>query len=505
MAPYLEMLPQEILQYIALLLAISALGSVHPLRDVLNFAKTSPGLSRRLSILYNPQLYASIFRETFDINSRWHSDLSGSALATELLLRHRLLGCVRRRELTVLTRDELLVALRIILEDQGRNRQHLQAVGFLKFILTFFGSRSNIDNAEVYTLRIWLLCFLLTHRDIAEMPFAQRVGIRRTLQLPPPLPGASPLISGSHSQDRITAILNSMAMSATIIITFALNEAQPLPIPPHTLPSREIANAAQMHGPTIEDFRAIANRRTPLFADVRREMESAASLMGYRPYNPSTIFDQDLCQFLYDNYSVPGRTLTTGGYYGPGTFAGVWEGTFMISAPVLSGSIMHIQQPSTDVLRHLRCIKPMQCAFSEYFCFSPHLPIPLDYPCDQLENAIHSRKFEYQKYIPEFKSCGLQNPRDPHSALDVVLIGETLPGHEEAWGGVKFAGRIRADGCLSLYRRPKDPRDMDSMSLWMMEGRLRYSSALVGHFRYSSSTDIFGIFSLCKKRISIVL
>ncbi|KAF9458699.1 hypothetical protein BDZ94DRAFT_1270035 [Collybia nuda] len=151
----------------------------------------------------------------------------------------------------------------------------------------------------------------------------------------------------------------------------------------------------------------------------------------------------------------------------------------------------------------------MQCAISEYMCFSPHLPLPLDDPSDLnfgpvnlLESEdgfeIRSRKFGYEKYSPPSNtSASVQ--RDPGQALDVVIMGETLHDHEQAWGGFRFMGRIRPDGLISIRREPKNADDAH-LGIWIFEGRLRYGIALVGQLRSSMPTEdcdtIRGIFSL---------
>ncbi|KAG5733422.1 hypothetical protein E4T56_gene6316, partial [Termitomyces sp. T112] len=152
------------------------------------------------------------------------------------------------------------------------------------------------------------------------------------------------------------------------------------------------------------------------------------------------------------------------------------------------------------MLGKFSCLKPMQCAITEYLCFSPYLPIPSSYSLDLLESAVKSGGFGYAKYAAAADE-GISAGRLPSEVIDVIFLGETLPDHEQAFGGFKFSGRIRADGYMIMCREPKNYADREGLGTWIFEGHLRYGVALVGQWRTSISTatyDLRGIFSLHK-------
>lgn len=79
------------------------------------------------------------------------------------------------------------------------------------------------------------------------------------------------------------------------------------------------------------------------------------------------------------------------------------------------------------------------------------------------------RTLGYEKHDVE-SSDTLKAQRDPSEALDILVVGEvvalrflslisahfeqTLPDHEQAWGGFRFAGRITPDGLIVVRREP---------------------------------------------------
>ena len=125
---------------------------------------------------------------------------------------------------------------------------------------------------------------------------------------------------------------NVMNYSGAVIITaFALIEALPLAIPPHLPPTRAVALETQRTGPTAEDFRSIANHRTPLFADVRRRFMSSLTTGVYVPGSIHTaMYDSELCRHLHTSYGVPDLSPAKHGCT-PGSLSGVWEGNFMVT------------------------------------------------------------------------------------------------------------------------------------------------------------------------------
>lgn len=117
--------------------------------------------------------------------------------------------------------------------------------------------------------------------------------------------------------------------SAAIILTFALNEALELAVPPHLPENRAIAVATHRSGPTMEDFRAVASCRTPLFADIRHGPVSIKTFSdGMVDPDHDFIYDTEFYRALRLSYDL-GRSSAHP--YIPGTFTGVWEGSYMVS------------------------------------------------------------------------------------------------------------------------------------------------------------------------------
>lgn len=92
-------------------------------------------------------------------------------------------------------------------------------------------------------------------------------------------------------------------------------------MPPHLPETRAHAIAAQLGGPTKEDFRAFASHETPLFADSMPEtpdddVEAPRSMLH----------DSELCHLIGSlNGYLPDIAYT------PGTMTGIWEGVYRVS------------------------------------------------------------------------------------------------------------------------------------------------------------------------------
>lgn len=111
---------------------------------------------------------------------------------------------------------------------------------------------------------------------------------------------------------------------AAINLTFALKEAEPASIPLHAVSETPaLAAVAHQAGPTMNDFRVFQSYRTPLFADtlsqeagLMRSLEHDLEFRCLKTRRPDA-------NHLYD----------TGSYvYVPGTFTGVWQGTYLVKS-----------------------------------------------------------------------------------------------------------------------------------------------------------------------------
>lgn len=178
MASYLEAVPHDVLQHIAFLLATASV--VEAPRHLLHLLLTSTTIRRSLDVHNSPHLYANIFRATFDVDTRLHLQLTDSTLALELHRRYSILWRSRRQDTSSdPTQGELWAALRMVLENEGRNEILLKAADFPRFITSFIRRRlaTNTDRYPdrygANSLAMWLLCLTLTHRrplfDIASI------------------------------------------------------------------------------------------------------------------------------------------------------------------------------------------------------------------------------------------------------------------------------------------------------------------------------------------------
>lgn len=113
---------------------------------------------------------------------------------------------------------------------------------------------------------------------------------------------------------------------AAITLTFALKEAEPPSMPLHAVSeTRALAVVAHQAGPTIDDIRVFQSYRTPLFADtlsqepgLMRSLEHDLEFRHLKTRRPDA-------NHLYN----------TGSYlYVPGTFTGVWQGTYLVNSHI---------------------------------------------------------------------------------------------------------------------------------------------------------------------------
>lgn len=139
----------------------------------------------------------------------------------------------------------------------------------------------------------------------------------------------SVLHSVIHTSDPHHIALLAQA-NPIIILAFSLKEAVPVAIPPHLPRTRAIAIATQRSGPTVEDFYTIVDGRTPLFADTLPAQVSGVNPVAYIS-NPAHLvaYKSRLRTFLLSSYIGP--SYTPGHVYVPGSLAGLWEGSFMVS------------------------------------------------------------------------------------------------------------------------------------------------------------------------------
>ncbi|KAK2460391.1 hypothetical protein APHAL10511_007556 [Amanita phalloides] len=538
MSSYLETLPSDILQHIAFLTSSDfALG---PPNDLLALMLTSSRLYQCLNVHASPHLYANLFRTRFDFSSiccPWRIGLADSVGACHFIQRFRALRRAKTRDMSsVQLCEDLRATLWMAIENDDVNEKYLSSVDFPGYAIELArhylngceNARLLQDEHEINSLVVCLLCYVFTREKLMATPREIREELLNLLR---PLTCSSSMFrkllyrcnhyskrqDGYNSRDAKTSScplieqpVNHVARdtildpaletqilcpSSAIILTFAIKEIVPLVIPPHLPETRAAALAANRSGPTLVDFQATIRCNTPLFADTCAEAEWGGKTPFFSIGNHSArLHDPELHRLVRaDSKFSIFQTLP----YIPGSLSGVWEGSYLISS---------LRKPSVNAVADFSCRKPMQCAMSEFLCYSPHQPLPFGV-FDISPRSIHvtenglntcSRNYCYEKFVSGADSS---YTRENHrEALDILLLGETLEDHEQAWGGYRFVGRVRRDGRIFFKREPKNPED-DVFGSWYFVGHVRYGSAFVGQWRSSSFPDrVQGIFSMHKTR-----
>ncbi|KAJ7938459.1 hypothetical protein B0H13DRAFT_1943131 [Mycena leptocephala] len=520
MRSFLELVPHDVLQHIALVGASP--GSAPPV-DLCCLLATCRMIYDGLNIHSNPHLYAAIFKLKYEVATAC-SQHTDSSLASELVHRCRALRRCRHLDMSLQgLRQDLWTLLRMVVEE-GRCVPLFEA-RFPKFIVElarYYLGEDVRSQGDIKSLVIWLFCLGVSRQDI----FSQNPDVRSTLvtllrpfvststsrvppftSLPPsstvvlhpasqdwPVALAGPHVGYGNPEEEVLMRYNVRMCSphipppsdAAIILIFALKEAVPLQIPYHLPATRAIAVAENRSGPTAEDYAAFQHAVTLFFSDIRTAMapQSSATTLNFIKTDP----------WISEILEVPYfSTRHVRPAYLAGSLTGFWEGSMMISCISLGDPA-----PKTSSPPDFLCRTPMQCQFSEYYGFPSCTPLPLELD-GELQSVIEflPENFAYHKLTPradfqhEF-AC---------SQLDHVVIGQTPEDHENVWGsGFNFTGRVHDDGLIVFTRRPKN--DESEMSeTWIFEGRLRYGTAFVGTFRSSSdgSCGVHGIFSMSKR------
>ncbi|KAJ7454952.1 hypothetical protein B0H11DRAFT_1740251 [Mycena galericulata] len=548
---FLERVPHDVLQHIAFL---GASPGSEPPRDLSCLLITSRTIYDGLNISAAPHLYAAIFKLKYKHHATSSVTHSSSELALELVQRCRALRRCRHLDMSIQGLRQDLWTLLCVLFEEGLCSP-LSEAGFPTFTIELarYYLREDVrPSKDIKSLVIWLLCLGLTRQDILSQtpevrstlvallrPFvvstdaASRVPTFTSL-LPPSFAGVLHSISPDSwhvvrvarvhmvpqdPEDEALVLLYNMRMLSTlpmpsdaaVILIFALKEAVPLQIPFHLPMSRAIAIAENRSGPTAEDYTAFQRSGTRLCSDIRA---SAGTADSDRSATATTLNFLELDPWISDIFRhIPAAVSENHRpIYIPGSLTGIWEGSLMISSCVS----LELESPEPPIpAADFLCRTPMQCDFSEYFCFSPCVPLPSGMnghaplhestvsQDTEARNAILFpvviQYFAYQKFTP-----GKRFQREfSRPALDRVLVGQTLPDHEDAWapGGFNFAGRVHDDGLVEFTRRPKND-ESETSETWIFEGHLRYGTALVGTFRSSSVDDVCGIrgiFSMRKR------
>ncbi|KAJ7234702.1 hypothetical protein C8J57DRAFT_155960 [Mycena rebaudengoi] len=467
MLSLLEQVPGDVLQHIAFLGAASC---AEPPTDLCSLLATSRAIYDTLNIRSSPQLYAAIYEHTYDDSTTrtTNRSLTASSLAHELVQRCRALRRCRHLDVSPLALRQDLWTMLWMLEGKV-NTRILSEAGLCRFSLVLAQhyledqASALLPNSrdEVKHLILWLLCLTLSREDILSQspearnrthlllrPFASATSTLALTSSPAgifrsaptdniicrPSRRSAPLhVNPDEELMRYSRICRPYPplvtdSAAAIILTFAFKETEPPQIPPHLPGTRAIAAAMSRSGPTMDDP-FFVQRSVLLFADVRLTMPTSTPAL-----DPQTSL----------LLGLPGNLELCPMYpaYAPGAFTGIWEGSLMVSSCVSLDATPSSAPP--DFL----CRAPMQCVFSEYFCFSPGAPLDMGdsknllpsgklFPhsindSEETGGVVSAESFSYEKLNP-----GSQYGHEiTNDALDHILIGKTLEAHDAAWGRI---------------------------------------------------------------------
>ncbi|KAL4077748.1 hypothetical protein J3A83DRAFT_4087354 [Scleroderma citrinum] len=558
MSSHLETIPLDVLVHIASFTVEPApLTRLGPLLQLLLSSRT---LYHLLSIRTCPQLYAHIFRVSFDLQGYHRRTgqhaMTSSCLATELQRRRQVLRRIRLRQMIeqhILA--DLWVIYLMLLESDALDELHLYDAGVSKWVtnvLERYCQATNVFDDQVTSLAITVASLVWSHSDISGFriedrnwilssirPFTTRtplylhtnvsgvVGQQSSQSTDVPSTQAS--VSPNFSQGTCKCIsYNGMTISApnlslsSIFLTFALKEVTPLQVPPHLPETRAEAIAVGNNGPTKEDFRAITRTRTQLVADSFQHNQRCGSDLDLsrerqRP-SRSTIHDEDFYRITHHLDLHPHSEQLQA--YLPGLLTGDWEGSYMVAPPTLCSPAAHPFGIDRD--QEFLCRRPIQFRLEEYLSFTPWLPLPieahegfdgyvprnfrsdkLNFPSLQTTTVdISHGDTEKAHYYEPFHLSGVsESGRNTQHALDVVITGETPHRFQAAWGAFTFSGRVRlSDGLISLTREPQNGED-DGDGTWVFQGYLRSRRTFIGRWSTLSPADqpgVGGIFSVSK-------
>ncbi|KAH9477107.1 hypothetical protein JR316_0011023 [Psilocybe cubensis] len=536
MASYLETIPLDILQHIAVLSGSSS--ALEPPGNLYRLLQTSSTIYQSLNAHLSPHIYSRLFSSKFDTRAhcrRYRGRLPDSAFAAELLCRSKLLRRSHRAELSTdgLIQD-LWTALWMFLENDSLNEQQLLAAGFPHFLLSLARMKlsdtdtdGRTDNYTIKMLIIWLLSLTLSRQIIMDMSKAHRDELYGLIypyifmdkqEIPPKLRTSG---DSGHTMPVYVYLCRQMPLVpepaiAAIHLTLVLLESNTLQIPPHLPETRAIAIATLRSGPTIEDYRFMASYETTLSKATHRSPDPAcAALPISTEPDPSTNNDMFFGAILR---SLGEAQSTETFAYTPGTMSGLWEGVFRI----LNMPITNIDSSADhDSLFSSGLIFPMQCAMVEFVCsdfgiqsnpLDPDILVDSDIcpphliSTNDTELAFNGRRYKkhtiHSGTAPANDDIETKIPaQEARSCSDVMLLGQTLDDYDQAWGGYKFSGRVTNNGRVLLKREQKYT-DGQQRGVWIFEGYLRSDSLLLGRWRVSGNPSAVdkGVFSMGKAR-----
>ena len=335
MSSRLKTVPRDILQHIAFLSTSSSVFD--PPIEIRNLLLTSSCIYQSLNLHAAPHVFAQLLHTKFDTDAlfrRYSSSITHSLLAEEMSNRCRLLRRARRTDFSSLhlTRD-LLTALWLIVESNGLNERQLINSNFPAFILGLAYNKlqesqtdqcldqhiiilllslalprvylsitgtvldmSKDERDELYGLiypfisvssrvRCFFKWFCLCYSSFHLGYVFQNSQSLLYADLLCPNGCSFPYMGNSawHASGFPTHLGRPIikipdTSCAAINLAFVIYEMRQLKLPYHLPENRVISNASQLTGPTKDDYKAMFDYRTALFADCLPTTDEPTSL-----------------------------------------------------------------------------------------------------------------------------------------------------------------------------------------------------------------------------------
>ncbi|KAG1724859.1 hypothetical protein EDB19DRAFT_292975 [Suillus lakei] len=493
-------LPTEILEDIVLeLISHESTSTIIPL------LQTCKQINHILAFPENSHLYSRIFRSRFDsaasvrrLGSRTHHSRH---LAHQLVWYSSALKCIRRANVYdhgVL--DAFWASFALMSENDGKNRQHLEAAGLPDFVDEFVRKRlyeNNVDThgwpneSPINCLALWLLWFTSTEERLKAETTARRNEIIR-LVLPfvivpfrypsahaphnhfamplsdnsdghlrqsiLPAHGAFPLYrSGiartTHFYDRTDLEIGiPLASTAAKLIFFSRRQVTPIGVPIHLPLNRQHAiqlGFGDQIGPTQEDVHELNQHNV-----VKHLPATAWDDADDNSLSPSSQLDDDWYRLTDCIYPMEKSSLKNA-HYTYGSATGLWQGRILVPNDNAFATILqHVQMPEEFTEQQLFLnAAPLFMRLREYHCVDPQDPVPTgganDGFDDGISNAWIPRGVNVTEDVHEGKLKFQHHDRT--YTYEAYRPGSTNSHDEATCRGCQFRGT-----CDVVYREHDD-------------------------------------------------
>ncbi|KAG2342066.1 hypothetical protein BDR05DRAFT_1001324 [Suillus weaverae] len=536
----LQKLPTEIFENIVLeLVAID--GPIIPL------LQTCKQINLILAFPNNTHLYSRIFRYRFDsaasarrLGNRTHHSRH---LAHQLAWYSSAIKCIRRADIYdngVL--DAFWASFALMHENDGKNRQILEAAGLPDFVDEFIRKRLYEDclntngwpnESPINCLALWLLWFTSTEERLKAETTARRNEIIRLVLpfviVPFRYPSAHaphnhftmPLTHNSHGHLRQSIIPAHgtfplyrvglahtthfydrtdleigipLASTAAKLIFFSRRQVTPIGIPIHLPLTRQHAiqlGFGDQIGPTQEDVHELNQHK--VVKHHPRDSDSNAA-------TPSSQLDDDWYRLTDCIYPMEKSSLKNT-HYTYGSAIGLWQGRILVPTDNAFAAILqHVQMPEEFTEQQLSLnAYPLFMRLREYHCVDPQDPVQTggadDGFDDGISNAWIPKGVQVHEDIYEGK-LKLQH-HDRTYTYEAYRPGSTNSHDEATCRGCEYRGTSNIvyrehDDQFLAERSPQDDEDDADVGeddgQFLQEASARYDSVIDDVFRNKDET-----------------